>query len=154
MLVLISALLLFGSSAPARAATEAACSHNGARSNGVCKCRHGWTGESCQTLHVGKVDKTKWGYNQLGAPNPAGSWGGGVLQDDAGTWHMWVSENANRCGMNSWGGNSQIVHASSVVSHRSLPFFLEKNIVFIFSNALTLYLQLPNVLFSLFLPGA
>lgn len=40
------------------------------------------------------------------------SWGGSVLQDGD-TYHMFVAEMSNGCGMGTWTTNSQVVHATS-----------------------------------------
>ena len=30
------------------------------------------------------------------------SWGGSVLQDDDGVWHMWAAQFTQHCGINNW----------------------------------------------------
>mmetsp|Transcript_127456 Transcript_127456/g.302851 ORF Transcript_127456/g.302851 Transcript_127456/m.302851 type:complete len:535 (-) Transcript_127456:61-1665(-) len=86
------------------------CSHNGACVSGACVCTAGWTGTACSVLDVAPVDKTKWGYMPI--PDGFTSWGGAVLKD-GGKYHMWVSENANKCGMNTWGTNSRCIHTEA-----------------------------------------
>jgi hypothetical protein len=39
------------------------------------------------------------------------SWGGSVISDDAGTWHMFLSVFADNAGLKSWQSKSEIVHA-------------------------------------------
>lgn len=41
------------------------------------------------------------------------SWGGQVLRDDNGMYHMWAAEIINHCGINAWTRNSRIIHAIS-----------------------------------------
>ena len=86
------------------------CSHNGACVSGACVCTPGWTGTACSVIDVAPVDKTKWGYMPI--PDGFTSWGGAVLKD-GGKYHMWVSENAKKCGMNTWGTNSRCVHTEA-----------------------------------------
>ena len=41
------------------------------------------------------------------------SWGGTVVRDKNGKYHMWVSEITDHCGIVAWGWNSQVVHATA-----------------------------------------
>ena len=41
------------------------------------------------------------------------SWGGSIIQDGKGTWHLFAAEIAGRCGMQAFDTNSRCVHATS-----------------------------------------
>ena len=54
---------------------------------------------------VGQVDTeiARSRYNQLNAAGHwTSSWGGAVVRDDNGTYHMWVNELTDSCGMYYW----------------------------------------------------
>ncbi|CAE7712633.1 unnamed protein product [Symbiodinium sp. CCMP2592] len=90
--------------------TAADCSQNGACVSGACVCTAGWTGTACSVLDVAPVDKEKWGYMPI--EDGFTSWGGAVLKE-GGKYHMWVSENAKKCGMDTWGTNSRCIHTEA-----------------------------------------
>jgi len=64
--------------------------------------------------------------------NETSSWGGSVMQDDDGVYHMFVAEMAEGFGLNSWGTNSIVAHAVSVTPEG--PFERKKVIVDAFSH--------------------
>ena len=103
--------------APASGCTDDMhCSLNGQCVNNKCRCDAAWQGPACDRLVILPTDRTKpaaayGGDAQL--PNVS-SWGGGVVRDDEGVWHLWVSEFAFGCGLSSWLNNSRIVHATSL----------------------------------------
>lgn len=90
------------------------CSLNGVCATGVCACDAGWTGATCSQLNLLPAPlPPENGYN---VPNTS-SWGAGVIQDAlTGSFHMYVSEFINHCGLLSWHNNSRVVHAVSVAA--------------------------------------
>jgi len=87
--------------------TASDCQLNGDCNNKVCACDAAWTGPTCSEL------------NLLPAPPNGGlkrpdisSWGGSVIKV-GNVYHMYAAEMANHCGLNTWGSNSIIVHATS-----------------------------------------
>jgi len=87
------------------------CSLNGECGAGSkCQCYVGWTGTHCQTLDLEPALNGS-GLQSLLYQNRTSSWGGSVLVDDEGVWHMWYSEITHHCGIHRWLTNSQVVHA-------------------------------------------
>jgi hypothetical protein len=125
--------LLLAAFCDAACSNDAGCSYNGVCTANICECIDGWKGDACATLDLLPLNKSKWGYNEipdkvrtefkkprffchavsLSMCPQVGSWGGTVAKDAAGIYHMFVSEIANECGMNSWERNSQVRHATS-----------------------------------------
>ena len=69
----------------------------------------GWRGSSCSTLDLLPA-RADAGYKVAGRS----SWGGSILQDDDnGTWHMFVEEIVEGCGLNTYARNMRIAHAIS-----------------------------------------
>jgi hypothetical protein len=104
---------------------EAACSFAGVCVIGRCVCDVGWKGVWCEQLDLLPATRdpgshsTPWiapgslGYNRLSdAGNWTSSWGGAVVRDDSGQYHMWVNELTNSCGMYYWMSNSVVRHAT------------------------------------------
>jgi len=84
------------------------CWTNGECVSGKCVCDKGWTGSDCSLLDLGKaIVGGAYGYS----PNVS-SWGGNEILID-GTYHLYVSEMVNDCGLCTWHTNSRIVHATS-----------------------------------------
>ena len=92
---------------------EAACSFAGTCVSGRCECDVGWKGSFCEQLDLLPATRDprtpRWiapgtlGYNQLNAAGHwTSSWGGAVVRDDNGTYHMWVNELTDSCGMYYW----------------------------------------------------
>jgi hypothetical protein len=103
---------------------EAACSFAGACVADSCVCEVGWRGRFCEQLDLLPATRDPrsppWlapgtlGYNQLSAAgNWTSSWGGAVVRDDRGLYHMWVNELTDSCGMYYWMSNSVVRHATS-----------------------------------------
>jgi len=89
------------------------CSLNGkCQVNGACRCRAAWKGRRCETLNVLPPSRSS-GYRGTDDGHNTSSWGGAVLKDDAGTYHMWASEMTEHCGIGAWVQNSRIIHATS-----------------------------------------
>lgn len=87
------------------------CSLNGVcTKGGTCKCDIPWTGTTCDLLDVLPTLPNS-GYN--GTQSGTSSWGGSIAQESDGSWHMFVSEMSDHCGLGAWTTNSQVVHATS-----------------------------------------
>ncbi len=108
-------LLIAGASAAAAACTsDLDCSLNGRCTKaGRCECIPAWKGEQCELMHLLGTTPPGAGYRYKTLGGPETSWGGGVLRDDSGTYHMWAAELINHCSMGDWLANSQVVHATS-----------------------------------------
>ena len=84
------------------------CALLGKCAGGKCACSSGWKGPACQTLDLLPAAATgAYGW----APNVS-AWGAHVIEK-AGTYHMYAAELWNDCGIDSWGKNCHIVHATS-----------------------------------------
>ena len=113
-------LLLALALAHSAAASDLACSLNGVVQNNTCKCDAPWKGSACSKLDI--VPKKKGSLPAYGfAPNVS-SWGGNAIQNDAGTYDLWVSEMVNHCGLKTWGKNSRIVHATAANPNSAFTF--------------------------------
>ena len=102
------------SSAPADAVCSDQCSLNGVcSSTGGCQCDIPWSGISCGVLDLLPVNQRQqpgaavYGY----VPNVS-SWGGSILRDDAGLYHLFVAQ-MQTGGLTGWGSESECVHATS-----------------------------------------
>ena len=88
---------------------ELGCSLNGACSHGRCLCHPPWSGASCGELdRLPATPKPAFGTD----PNIS-SWGGNAVEDGDGSWHLFVANMANGCGMEHWTSNSFVTHAVS-----------------------------------------
>jgi len=91
---------------------EMDCSLNGACVSGTCHCRPQWSGHRCETLEL--VPATRGtGYRGVDGGANTSSWGGAVLRDDDGKYHMWAAEMTEHCGIGAWAQNSRIVRAEA-----------------------------------------
>jgi len=102
---------------PQPCATDEDCSLNGVcDGNNLCRCDVAWTGDRCQTLVLEPTTRTA-GLRETDAGGAnVSTWGGAVVLNDAATppiFHMWASEMAGGCGIQSWRTNSRIIHATS-----------------------------------------
>eukprot|EP01084_Bolivina_argentea_P054655 100229_1 len=102
---------------PLGCSSDMDCSLNGKcnTNNGNCECRKGWKGIDCHILNLLLANKTS-GYHYLNNTDNknVSSWGGmAVYCEIDNLWHMLASEMRYHCGINSWLGNSQIIHAIS-----------------------------------------
>ena len=89
------------------------CSLNGVcGAGGACACDTPWAGDACELLLRGATRVTGggiYGYD----PNIT-SWGGNVIRDADGTFHLYASEMAGRdCGLHVWYDQSTVVHATA-----------------------------------------
>jgi len=109
---MLSLALLFGSASALSATVcsdDLGCSLNGVcGSDGVCQCDVPWSGTTCDLLDILPTLPDS-GYN--GTAVNTSSWGGSIVQDDDGSWHMFVAEMSDNCGLGAWTTNSQVVHA-------------------------------------------
>lgn len=106
MRALFASLLL-----AAHAAQPPPCALNGAlQPDGTCACYGPWRGDDCSQLALGAVPAAS-GYGL--APALRSSWGGNVLADAAGTYHLFVAEMALNCTLTTWQTNSFVTHATA-----------------------------------------
>ena len=93
--------------------SDADCSLNGiCNTNQTCTCDTPWVGTACELLARGSTRVSGGGIYGY-APNVT-SWGGNVICDAEGTWHLYASEMAGAgCGLHVWGGQSTVVHATA-----------------------------------------
>jgi len=99
--------------APVACATDADCSYNGACSSGSCACDDAWDGPRCGSLRLLPTTRAA-GLRAVDDGHNTSTWGGTVALDHTtGTLHMWASQMAGHCGINSWKINSFVVHATS-----------------------------------------
>ena len=91
------------------------CSLNGRCVAGGCVCDPAWEGAACDRLAVLPTDRDEpaAAYGGDAQPLNVSSWGGNILEGDDGTWHLWVSEFAEGCGLCAWLNNSRVVHATA-----------------------------------------
>lgn len=113
--------------------------------NGTCKCRAGWTGETCGLLDLDDMaPNAPPAYGQIPSASTTGvsTWGGSVIHDpnDPHVWHMFAAEMALGCGLNAWGRNSVIVHATS--TDPMGPYVRQKELLPYFAHEPTI-VQLP-----------
>ena len=96
------------------------CNWGGWCTDGTCKCDYGWTGATCDTVNVGQ--SWKCGEGGLCAihetpeakfDNMTTSWGGGVVSDGKGKYHMFAAGMRDTCPLSTWLTNSIVVHATA-----------------------------------------
>jgi hypothetical protein len=113
--------LLFAAAAAAGAssscATDFECALNGVCVNSTCACDAAWESApgarfGCSTLSLLPASRGT-GLHTVDDGRNTSSWGGSVLHDEAGLWHMFASEITEHCGISSWTYNSRVVHATS-----------------------------------------
>jgi hypothetical protein len=97
----------------AAAFLSVACNLNGVLLNGFCECDVAWTGANCTELSVLPTNATSGLVDADARGVHLSTWGGSVLVDDYGTWHMWAARMVGNCGIGSWLSNSEIVHATA-----------------------------------------
>ena len=69
-------------------------------------------GDRCQTLALLPTGRKTGLRLTNGRDGNISTWGGGILQDENGVYHMWAAEMLEGCGIDSWTTNSHIVHAT------------------------------------------
>lgn len=100
----------------AACATEADCSYFGRCVAGRCICRHQYNGTKCEAFAFAPLDlKHGTGLRTVNTSTgqQTSSWGGSVLLDENGTYHMFAAEMINSVGIKSWRSNSRVVHATT-----------------------------------------
>lgn len=131
MAALPTALLLLVATSPAASGAGSCsgaptpCSLNGVcqagtRGQHTCICDPGWRGADCSVLNLGLAAVAN-GYRQ---PNVS-SWGGSVVVEGD-TFHMFVEEIVNNCGLNTYARNMRVAHA---VSKTAAGPYLPTNLV-------------------------
>jgi len=100
---LLPAALALASAAPPP------CSLNGELdAAGACACDVPWVGPNCEFLDERPAAVA------YGAPPTLYSWGGNVVEDGAGVFHLFVAEMEGfNCTLNTWQTNSACVHATA-----------------------------------------
>jgi len=130
--------------------TTSDCSLNG-ECSGACMCAPGWGGPNCETVQFSPATREGNGYHELDDGANTSSWGGSVLQDDDGVYHMWASEMVNHCGLDSWRSNSRVVHATS--STPEGPFSRHDVVFGVFAHEPTVAMA-PSGEFVMFYTGS
>jgi hypothetical protein len=112
MLRVTSSLIAISVGAFAACSTAFDCQLNGACVSGACVCDAAWAGPQCGVLDV---EQGTVAYGNGAATSPLTSaWGGGPPVVDAnGMYHLFVSEIAAHCGMNTWSRMSLAAHTVS-----------------------------------------
>jgi len=88
--------------------TDDDCFLNGQCLEAKCLCDAGWTGANCSLLNLLPAPVVgAYGYSHI-----VTSWGGIPILVGS-TYHLYVAEMVNGCGLCAWGSNSRIVHATS-----------------------------------------
>eukprot|EP00039_Didymoeca_costata_P005662 m.83474 g.83474 ORF g.83474 m.83474 type:complete len:337 (-) comp12923_c0_seq1:386-1396(-) len=111
MMLLLLSTLLFACTSYGYCSDIPKCNMNGVyeTSSGTCDCDAAWEGTECEKLAVLPVPKEN-GYKQ----EHVSSWGGNAIYiNETGLYHGFFSEFVHNCGVNTWGKNSRIVHATS-----------------------------------------
>eukprot|EP00659_Diplonema_papillatum_P015080 gene15080-23028_t len=92
--------------------------------SGKCVCDAGWAGDSCEFLNMGR--SWRCGEAALCLPDDGSemdaiaTWGGNVVKDDDGSYHMFAAMMSHDCPLKDWLTNSVVVHATS--SNMAGPF--------------------------------
>eukprot|EP00051_Salpingoeca_urceolata_P025641 m.463660 g.463660 ORF g.463660 m.463660 type:complete len:499 (-) comp20354_c0_seq10:37-1533(-) len=86
------------------------CNHAGKCVDGKCVCAVGFKGLTCSELNIG--DPYDCGEGGMCLTDKS-TWGGGAVQDDDGSWHMFGALMNNNCRLASWLTNSVVVHSVS-----------------------------------------
>ena len=89
-------------------ATDHDCQLNGRCVAGACACIPSWTGPQCQYLNLLPAKPN------AGLQDPTGSsWGGSILQEPDGSFHLFAAVFENNCGLKAWRPNSALAHATA-----------------------------------------
>jgi len=94
----------------ARGPPCADCSFNGQCTTSGCDCEPGWGGADCHELRL--LPAAPPGEQAFCHFNDS-TWGGTVLRDGGGVYHLWFSEMSNNCSLKLYGTVSRIVHATA-----------------------------------------
>eukprot|EP01084_Bolivina_argentea_P194048 332899_1 len=77
-------------SAPTSCTHSRDCSYNGKCMNDECVCNPQWMGPHCAVLHLLPTNK-EYGYQYVLNDQHVSSWGGPVVRDDDGDYHMFAA---------------------------------------------------------------
>ena len=99
------------------------CTYNGKCEDDTCRCEDAFRGERCDVFRFVPRTYVNEGLRTLEDNGTyTSSWGGSVLLDDDGVYHMWASEMTFSTGIKAWLTNSRIVHAVADDSQRPFVF--------------------------------
>eukprot|EP00755_Sulcionema_specki_P001645 Sspe_Gene.3301::Locus_1080_Transcript_1_1_Confidence_1.000_Length_1223::g.3301::m.3301 len=99
-------------------ATDDDCNGGGLCEKGVCKCDAGMTGDTCGEVNFGKSYRCgDGGLCMSGQLNGTSTWGGGILADNSGGYHMYAAMFSRNCPLDTWLTTSRVVHATSNTTH-------------------------------------
>lgn len=129
----LSLFLQYGDCAACR--TDRNCAYNGRCTEDRCICTGPWEGEHCERLQTSLRASLTGGFGSPHFTSQDGysTWGGSVLVDNDGIWHMFASQMKNKCGIDYWEPNSRIVHASSSKGFEG-PYQFESIIIDAFAH--------------------
>lgn len=119
---------------------ESDCYGNGDCLNERCACDAAWSGsDHCDVLRFNRSETHVYsGYHN----KTEASWGGNAVYDeDSGTYHLFVAQIANGCGLGSYGTNSMVIRAES--SDPGGPYTFKQIVVEPFAHNPTVR-KLPN----------
>eukprot|EP01084_Bolivina_argentea_P221540 375188_1 len=102
------------------------CSFNGDCVNNICTCYPQWMGPFCAVLNLKPTNKT-YGYQYTINGQRVSSWGGAVVMDDDGNYHMYAAELSMYCGINAWQPNSILIHAQSNINKEGISKYIRKD---------------------------
>ena len=111
---------VYATAAVARAASDWSCSLNGKLdATGRCQCKPAWKGTTCAQLNLVPLsrDSIAAGAYRHGT---ATSWGGIPIRGIQGQYHLYVSEMANNCTLETWSSASEITHAGTLESSQPI----------------------------------
>jgi len=74
----------------------------------LCQCAKEWKGDDCSLLDLLPAELDN-GYR----PESSSSWGGKIVPDGTGKYHLYAAAMVEKCGLTTWRTNSEIVHAIS-----------------------------------------
>eukprot|EP01084_Bolivina_argentea_P221542 375190_1 len=111
--------------APTPCTSARDCSYNGECIKNVCECSPQWMGAHCAMLNLLPTNKA-YGYQYFLNGQNVSSWGGPVVRDDDGNYHMWAAEMSMYCGINAWQPNSILIHAQSTEKNNGVATYERK----------------------------
>ena len=105
----VAALFLLATAVTAwECSNDLSCQLNGKCISGKCVCEAAWKGLNCS--EVALLPTTDKAGIKLKVNS---TWGGSVIKDNSGKYHMYAAYLDKSCGITSWRRNSAIVHAVS-----------------------------------------
>ena len=98
------------------------CNLNGVCGAGQCTCAPEWIGADCGVLNLAPAR-----VHGAGLMTPvSSSWGGSLIFVD-GVHHMFASRMVGHCGLDEWGSNSEVIHATSLDGEG--PYVVNRTVV-------------------------